>query len=178
MSKKSKVKITTTGNKNFDELLAERVRLGMMQAPIDKVMEATAEIGRFELEDFSGAPIEYNLKSLPIVDLFIDKHREFLQSYAGKNNVLAIWFGAFIGKVLINEFHGKWLLSTSESEWIENFQFGKVYFDNGIISIPGLNVLKSIEDDQYKIETIVNSICIMSQVQNLGEYMNSENSDN
>ena len=145
------------GEEVFDRLLAERVKLAIKRAPMEKLMDATAEIARYELSAFEGAPIEYNLNSLPVIDAFIDKHRAFLQKTEDDGLLAAVWFGAFVGKVLVNEFNGKWQ-PVPDSEWLDNFRFGKILINNNLCVSPTVTILKSIDDDSYKIEGVVSSL--------------------
>lgn len=169
----NKANIKADGVNVFDKLLAERIKLLVERAPMDKLMDATAKIARFELEDFSDALVEYNLKSLPIVDAFIDKHRVFLQKTEGNSLWAAVWLGAFLGKVLVSELNGKWQ-PVPDSEWIDNFQFGKIKFDNNLMTSPTVTILKSIDDDSYKIEGLVNSLQVLVEDKGLPGFINSK----
>ncbi|MCW8896872.1 MAG: hypothetical protein OQJ96_13495 [Flavobacteriales bacterium] len=167
----------TYGDQVFDKLLAERIKLVIERAPMEKLMDATAEIARYELGAFEGAPIEYNLKSLPIVDALIDKYRERFRRTEDDSMLAAVWFGAFIGKVLVNEFNGKWQ-QIPDSEWIANFRFGKIVIGSNLMISPTVTILKSIDDDSYRVEDFVRSLQVLVNSKDLQEFIISQNNNN
>lgn len=162
----NQVKASGSGDDKFNALLAERLRMLIERASIDKLMDATAEIARFQLEDSSSGPIEYNLKSIPILDTFMDEQREMLLKTENLGFTAAVWFGAFLGKVLVEEFNGQWL-SVPDSEWDSNYLFGKVRFDNNLIANPTVRLMKSIEGgNDSSVAEYVQSLSVLVQLPN------------
>jgi len=169
-----KANIKADGDNVFNKFLAERIKLLVERAPIDKLMDATAEIARYELEDFLGTSIEYNLNSLPVIDAFLDKHRELLQKTDGNSLWAAVWLGAFLGKVLVKELNGKWQNVPEQARLID-YQFGKVKFDNNMLASPTVTILKSIDDDSYRIEDVVSSLQVLARAKLPTGDINSKN---
>lgn len=72
-----------------------------------QVMQLTelAERARLGLSRFSGAPVEYNVNGLQLLDEWIDRHlRQFPQP---SPQIITVW-GAFLGVVFCKRFHGEW----------------------------------------------------------------------
>lgn len=147
----------------FDALLLKRLTLVMGQAPIENIMSATAEIARFELEEFSKGPIKYELKSLQIVDSMIDNHRNLLQETQGAEDTFSIWFGAFLGLVMINEIGGNWQ-PISKEDWIFKYRDPTFKFENNMFTSPTTIISKSIWDNQYKIADYTNQVDALSKL--------------
>jgi len=160
------VKLKNPFENKFNKLLEERVKLLLERAPIAELMDATAEIARFELENFSSGPIEYSLESIPIIDAYIDKHGKKLREKEDDCSLVAVWFGAFLGRVLINEFNGAWQ-HIEDSDWVAHYLFGKVKFDNNLFANPGIRILNSIEGIPHdNVVAYVNALSQLVQVKN------------
>ncbi|MFA5300992.1 MAG: hypothetical protein WC389_22595, partial [Lutibacter sp.] len=52
----------------FDRLLKRRVDVATNRGPIEVLMDVTADIAKFELEDFSKGKVDYNIESISIME--------------------------------------------------------------------------------------------------------------
>jgi len=78
-----------------------------------QVMQLTelAERARLGLSRFSGAPVEYNVNGLQLLDEWIDRHlRQFPQP---SPQITTVW-GAFLGAVFCKRFQGEWGIETAQ----------------------------------------------------------------
>jgi hypothetical protein len=148
----SKTEESVIKEKVFNNLIEDVVKLQNENASIDEIVDSIAKMGKFILEEFSSKSIRYDSESLKVLDSTINEHRSFFSSYIDNGEYFHVeCFGAFIGKVLVNEFNMKWHVP-SEEDGAVNILIEAIEIGNGLLLVPAQHVIKLIEDENYKIE--------------------------